>query len=187
MERNTEVKRLLRPGIADGPETLATNMTRAGAIAVNLVPLSSDEIAVLGDGLKRAKKMTVIRLKCEQRGGGGVQSRTELAVAKSVRARQMAALKLAESTALASERVCRKLGVAVGTQLKLTRTLMELEIGSNLVSLALARFIHLQSISFQFRSFAFFFFSHHLVPYNARVEDEDEEFSGKTFISRVFF
>ena len=132
VERNTEVKRLLRPGIADGPETLAANMTRAGAIAVNLVPLSSEEVAVLGDGLKRAKKMTVIRLKCEQRGGGGVQSRTELAVSKSVRARQMAAMKLVESSALSNERVCRKLGACVGAQLKLSRTLMELEIGSNL-------------------------------------------------------
>jgi len=37
------VKRLLRPGIADGPETLAANMTKAGAIAVNLVPLSTVE------------------------------------------------------------------------------------------------------------------------------------------------
>jgi hypothetical protein len=77
-------------------------MTRAGAIAVNLVPLSSEEVAVLGDGLKRAKRMTVIRLKCEQRGGGGVQSRTELAVSKSVRARQMAAMKLMESSALSN-------------------------------------------------------------------------------------
>ena len=33
---------------------------------------------------------------------------------------------------LRDERVCRKLGAAVGAQLKLTRTLMELEIGTNL-------------------------------------------------------
>lgn len=137
VERNTEVKRLLRPGIADGPETLAQNMTRAGAIAVNLVPLSSEEVTVLGDGLKRAKGMTVIRLKCEQRGGGGTQSRAELAVSRSVRARQLAALKMVESSALANERVCRKLGVAVGVQLKHTRTLMELEIGSNLGPMAM--------------------------------------------------
>lgn len=38
VERNTEVKRLLRPGIADGPETLAANMSRAaGAHTVTRV------------------------------------------------------------------------------------------------------------------------------------------------------
>jgi hypothetical protein len=99
---------------------------------VNLIPLSTEEVQVLGDGLRRALKMTVIRLKCEQRGGGGVQSRTELAANKSVRARQMVAARLVESSALANERVCRRLGAAVGAQLKLTRTLMELEVGSNL-------------------------------------------------------
>ena len=64
------MKRLLRPGVADGPAELAANMTKAGAISVNLQPLTADEMAVLGDGLKRAESMTVIRLKCEARGGG---------------------------------------------------------------------------------------------------------------------
>ena len=40
--RDTEVKRLLRPGIADGANALAENMTKASAISVNLVPLSAE-------------------------------------------------------------------------------------------------------------------------------------------------
>ena len=31
-----EVKRLLRPGIADGPETLAANMTKAGTAVADI-------------------------------------------------------------------------------------------------------------------------------------------------------
>ena len=50
---------------------------------------------------------------------------------KSVRARQVAAVRLVEASALSNERVCRRLGLAVGAQLKMTRTLMELEAGAS--------------------------------------------------------
>jgi len=39
---------------------------------------------------------------------------------------------MVEASALSNERVCRRLGHSVGSQLRLTRTLMELEIGTNL-------------------------------------------------------
>ena len=58
--RNTEVKRLLRPGVADGPAQLAANLSCAGAVAINLQPLAGEEMAVLAEGLKRAENMTAI-------------------------------------------------------------------------------------------------------------------------------
>ena len=99
---------------------------------MNLVPLAADEVCVLADGLKKAKRMSVIRLKCESR--GGLEGAGVAAVAKSAAAlgRAVTARKQVVASALSNERVARKLGQAVAAQLKQTRTLMELEVGSNL-------------------------------------------------------
>ena len=121
--RDTEVKRLLRPGIADGALALAENMTKASAISVNLVPLSADETTVLGDGLRKAKKMSVIRLKCEARAGGPpARPSTRTLNPKTA----------PKPAALGDERVCKKLGMAIAAQVKTSKTLLELEIGADL-------------------------------------------------------
>jgi hypothetical protein len=121
--RDTEVKRLLRPGIADGALALAENMTKASAISVNLVPLSADETTVLGDGLRKAKKMSVIRLKCEARAGGPpARPSTRTLNPKTA----------PKPAALGDERVCKKLGLAIAAQVKTSKTLLELEIGADL-------------------------------------------------------
>ena len=121
--RDTEVKRLLRPGIADGANALAENMTKASAISVNLVPLSAEETQVLGDGLRKAKKMSVIRLKCEARAGGPpARPSTRTLNPKTA----------PKPAALGDERVCKKLGLAVAVQVKSSKTLLELEIGADL-------------------------------------------------------
>ena len=121
--RDTEVKRLLRPGIADGANALAENMTKASAISVNLVPLSAEETQVLGDGLRKAKKMSVIRLKCEARAGGPpARPSTRTLNPKTA----------PKPAALGDERVCKKLGLAVAAQVKSSKTLLELEIGADL-------------------------------------------------------
>ena len=121
--RDTEVKRLLRPGIADGANALAENMTKASAISVNLVPLSAEETQVLGDGLRKAKRMSVIRLKCEARAGGPpARPSTRTLNPKTA----------PKPAALGDERVCKKLGLAVAAQVKSSKTLLELEIGADL-------------------------------------------------------
>ena len=117
------MKRLLRPGIADGALALAENMTKASAISVNLVPLSADETTVLGDGLRKAKKMSVIRLKCEARAGGPpARPSTRTLNPKTA----------PKPAALGDERVCKKLGLAIAAQVKTSKTLLELEIGADL-------------------------------------------------------
>ena len=118
--RNTDVKRLLRPGVADGPAELAANMTKAGAISVNLQPLTADEMAVLGDGLKRAESMTVIRLKCEARGGG-------LPIAAPERLKTPAACRAADA-----DKTRERLARCLAAQVRRSTTLVELELGADL-------------------------------------------------------
>ena len=120
--RDTEVKRLLRPGIADGANALAENMTKASAISVNLVR-SPRRTRVLGDGLRKAKKMSVIRLRYEARAGGPpARPSTRTLNPKTA----------PKPAALGDERVCKKLGLAVAAQVKSSKTLLELEIGADL-------------------------------------------------------
>ena len=123
--RNTEVKRLLRPGVADGPAELAANMTKAGAISVNLQPLTADEMAVLGDGLKRAESMTVIRLKCEARGGG-----LPIAAPERLKTRKMTSA--SGRDALRADKTRERLARCLAAQVRRSTTLVELELGADL-------------------------------------------------------
>lgn len=119
------MKRLLRPGVADGPAELAANMTKAGAISVNLQPLTADEMAVLGDGLKRAESMSVIRLKCEARGGG-----LPIAAPERLKTRKMTVASGRE--ALRADKTRERLGRCLAAQVRRSTTLVELEVGADL-------------------------------------------------------
>ena len=155
--RNTEVKRLLRPGVADGPAQLAANLSRAGAVAINLQPLAGEEMAVLAEGLKRAENMTAIRLACEAR-GGGVPVPT--VAGSGPRARKLATLGAAKlngvDALLASPRVGESLGLALAAHVRASDTVAEVEINADLgaaafehVGRALASSSSVRKVSFR--------------------------------------
>ena len=155
--RNTEVKRLLRPGVADGPAQLAANLSCAGAVAINLQPLAGEEMAVLAEGLKRAENMTAIRLACEAR-GGGVPVPT--VAGSGPRARKLATLGAAKlngvDALLASPRVGESLGLALAAHVRASDTVAEVEINADLgadafehVGRALASSSSVRKVSFR--------------------------------------
>ncbi len=155
--RNTEVKRLLRPGVADGPAQLAANLSRAGAVAINLQPLAGEEMAVLAEGLRRAVNVTAIRLACEAR-GGGVPVPT--VAGSGPRARKLATLGAAKlngvDALLASPRVGESLGLALAAHVRASDTVAEVEINADLgaaafehVGRALASSSSVRKVSFR--------------------------------------
>lgn len=132
--RNTDAKRLLRPDGAKGAKALAAHMSDAGAIVVNLVPLSGDEMRSLSEGLRRVRGMTCIRLVREARGGGlpvrvtkALESRDLVSV---VSAKARASSHTPGATANRShEDVLPLLGQRVAEHVSRSKSLLEIEIG----------------------------------------------------------
>ena len=134
--RNTEAKRLLRPDGTKGAKALANHMSNAGAIVVNLVPLSGDEMRALAEGLRRARGMTCIKLVREARGGG-----LPISTTKQMESRKLASSVAAKSRASKShgasqntvnrspEDVLSLLGQRVAEHVARSKTLLEIELG----------------------------------------------------------